>query len=43
MRIPGWCEVCRRPKPVTVSTASLVSAVTQGIPVGVCAQCEDSR
>lgn len=43
MRIHGWCERCKKIKPVTVTTAGMVAAATQGVVVGVCLDCEEKK
>ena len=40
MKIYGWCTVCRKVKPVTVTSAS-AAAARGGVAQGVCADCED--
>lgn len=45
MRIVGWCEKCRRIRPVRVTNAEATRALSRGrrVAVGTCTQCEDAE
>jgi hypothetical protein len=38
MRLPGWCETCRRPRTVRVTFADFWLD-----PIGTCQECEDQE
>lgn len=43
MRLTGYCEECRRIRPVRVSSAGMARLAMKQVPVGICSSCEDDR
>jgi hypothetical protein len=43
MRIHGYCTGCRKIKLVNVSSAGMVTLARGGVPMGICAQCEEEN
>lgn len=40
MRLPGWCESCKKVKPVRVSGAGMARVAAGQVAVGICTSCE---
>lgn len=40
MRLPGYCERCRKPRPVKVSGHAMAMLRLRGTVTGICVQCE---
>lgn len=41
MKVQGYCDSCRRVRPVTVSAAGLARMMTAGVPTGTCSSCRE--
>lgn len=43
MRLPGYCERCRRMRQVRVSGHGMAMLAARRIAVGICASCEEDE
>lgn len=40
MKLPGWCESCKKVKPVRVSGAGMARVAAGQVAIGTCGSCE---
>jgi hypothetical protein len=43
MKIPGYCEKCRRIRTVSVNSTGMISVARGGVATGVCTSCQQEE